>query len=89
LVKIIYPIILASVTKKKEEEIEFSGSIQSLLDYLCEKYKKIEKVFYNEEGFNRFINIYVNNEDIRNLNGFETEVKDDDVVKFIPAIAGG
>jgi len=88
-VKIVYPIILAAVTRKKEEEVEFSGDVEALINFLCEKYKGLKKVLYNKEGFNKFINIYVNNEDIRNLNGFETEVKANDTVKFIPAIAGG
>ncbi|RMH65339.1 MAG: MoaD/ThiS family protein, partial [Cyanobacteria bacterium J003] len=37
----------------------------------------------------RFVNFYVNNEDIRFLNGIETPLKDGDEVSIIPAIAGG
>jgi hypothetical protein len=37
----------------------------------------------------RFINLYVNNEDIRFLKGIETELKESDIVSIIPAIAGG
>ena len=87
--KIIYPLIMTAVTRKKEEEIEFEGDVNSLLNLLCERYPRLKKVLYNKEGFNRFINIYVNNEDVRNLNGFETELRRNDTVKFIPAIAGG
>lgn len=89
MVKVVYPLIMTAVTRKKEEEIEFEGDINSLLNLLCERYPRLKKVLYNNEGFNRFINIYVNNEDVRNLNGFETELKGNDTVKFIPAIAGG
>ncbi len=89
MVKIVYPIILAVVTRKKEEEIEFNGDVEALINFLCDRYKGLRKVLYNKEGFSRFINIYVNNEDIRNLNNFETEIKENDTVKFIPAIAGG
>ncbi len=87
--KIVYPIILAAVTRKKEEEIDFSGDVEGLISLLCERYRGLKKVLYDKDGFSRFINIYVNDEDIRNLNGFETEVRENDTVKFIPAIAGG
>jgi len=80
---------MTAVTRKKEEEIEFKGDVNSLLNLLCERYPKLKKVLYNDGEFNRFINVYVNNEDVRNLNGFETELKESDTIKFIPAIAGG
>jgi molybdopterin converting factor small subunit len=37
----------------------------------------------------RFVNIYLNDEDVRYLNGLETPVADDDVVSILPAVAGG
>ena len=44
----------------------------------------------DEEGqVRRFINLYVNNEDIRFLNGKDTELGENDTVSIIPAIAGG
>jgi molybdopterin converting factor small subunit len=89
MVKIVYPLIMTTVTRKEEEEFEFDGELTSLLEILCEKYPKLRKVLFNQEGFNRFINIYLNNEDIRNLDGFKTRVGDKDTIKFIPAIAGG
>jgi len=88
-VRVVYPLIMTTATRKKEEEIEFEGDLSSLIDLLCERYPQLKKVLYNKDGFNRFINIYVNNEDVRNLDGFETRLKVGDTVKFIPAIAGG
>jgi sulfur-carrier protein len=40
-------------------------------------------------GLRRFINVYVNDEDVRFLSGLETEVDDGDVVVVLPAVAGG
>jgi sulfur-carrier protein len=37
----------------------------------------------------RFVNIYVNDEDVRYLNGLETELTDGDIVSILPAVAGG
>ena len=37
----------------------------------------------------RFVNIYLNDEDVRYLNGLETPVAEDDVVSILPAVAGG
>jgi molybdopterin converting factor small subunit len=44
---------------------------------------------YDGDGLRRFINVYLNDEDIRFLNGERTTVKDGDRVSIIPAIAGG
>jgi molybdopterin converting factor small subunit len=89
MVKIVYPLIMTTVTRKGEEELEFNGELISLLEILCERYPKLRKVLFNNEGFNRFINIYINNEDVRNLDGLRTRVGNGDTIKFIPAIAGG
>ena len=56
-------------------ESQFPG----IKDRLCDENGEIRK----------FINIYVNEEDIRFLKGPDTEIKDDDTVSIIPAIAGG
>jgi molybdopterin converting factor small subunit len=44
----------------------------------------------NEEGdLHRFVNIYVNDEDVRYLGALETSVRDGDIVSILPAVAGG
>ena len=43
----------------------------------------------DDGSIRRFVNIYVNDEDIRFLDGADTEVKDGDSVTIVPAIAGG
>jgi molybdopterin converting factor small subunit len=44
---------------------------------------------HDDKGVRRFVNIYVGEEDIRLLEGLETELKDGDEVSIVPAIAGG
>jgi len=40
-------------------------------------------------GLHRFINVYVNDEDVRYLGSLETELKDGDTISILPAVAGG
>jgi sulfur-carrier protein len=65
------------------------GTVQAALADLSAKHPAIaERVFQNGK-VRQFINIYVNNEDIRYLDSLATPVKDGDEVAIIPAVAGG
>jgi len=46
-------------------------------------------VVSDEGGLHRFVNVYVNNEDVRYLGSLETEVTEGDTVSILPAVAGG
>jgi len=48
-----------------------------------------ERLCDSDGSIRKFINVYINEEDIRFLNGIETEIKENDTVSIIPAIAGG
>jgi len=48
-----------------------------------------QQLMANGEELHRFINVYVNDEDVRFLEGLETKVSDGDVVAILPAVAGG
>ena len=69
--------------------IEVSGSsVSSALDSLVEKYPPLKKQLYTDEGRLRsFVNVYLNDEDIRYLE--KTEVKAGDTISIVPSIAGG
>jgi len=71
--------------------VEVSGSsVGEVLNGLKEKAGGIEtRLFKGPNQLNRFVNIYVNDEDIRFLKNLETPVKAGDEVSIIPAIAGG
>ena len=64
--------------------------IAALLEALEQKHPGIKARICDETGkLRRFVNFYVNNEDIRFLQGLETELSEGDEVSIIPAIAGG
>ncbi len=72
-------------------EIEVSGSdIENIIDNLEANYSGIKERICDESGnVRRFVNIYLNDEDIRFLDGKSTVVTDGDEISIIPAIAGG
>ncbi|MGB7415969.1 MAG: MoaD/ThiS family protein, partial [Thermosynechococcaceae cyanobacterium] len=67
-----------------------AGDISELLEALEQNCPGIKARICDEEGkLRRFVNFYVNNEDIRFLDGQSTSLADGDEVSIIPAIAGG
>jgi molybdopterin synthase sulfur carrier subunit len=72
-------------------EVEGQGNtIGELIDHLNTTYPGLKDRICDEQGeIRRFINIYLNEEDIRFLTGKETPVKTGDEVSIVPAIAGG
>jgi molybdopterin synthase sulfur carrier subunit len=71
--------------------VETSGaSVGEVLNNLKSKAAGIEtRLFKGENQLNRFVNVYLNDEDIRFLKNLETPVKEGDEISIIPAIAGG
>jgi molybdopterin/thiamine biosynthesis adenylyltransferase/rhodanese-related sulfurtransferase/molybdopterin converting factor small subunit len=74
-----------------EREIHLEGrTVGELLDALTSRHDGLRAQLYDERGALRsFVNVYVNDEDIRNLEREETEVGEGDVVSIVPAVAGG
>ena len=88
LVKI--PTPLRRLTNEKDEVSTSSTTVESMIADLESPFPGIKDRLCDENGeIRKFINIYVNEEDIRFLKGPDTEIKDDDTVSIIPAIAGG
>ena len=73
------------------ETVETSArNLSELFDGLDQKYPGLKKVLCAEDGMpQRFLNIYVNDEDIRFLGGLQYSFNEGDEVLLIPAIAGG
>ena len=81
---------LLPVTGGKSEVEASSSSIASLLEELETNYPGMKERLCDEQGeLRRFVNIYVNEEDIRFLDGKETKINEGDEVSIIPASAGG
>jgi molybdopterin synthase sulfur carrier subunit len=84
------PTPLRKLTSDKDEVTINAANIAELIDQMEVQYPGIKSRLCDETGnVRRFINLYVNNEDIRFLSGKETALKDGDIVSIIPAIAGG
>lgn len=70
--------------------VEAAGSdVKSVLENLTTTYPGIKERIFDAGQLRRFINIYLNNEDIRYLDSLGTPVKDGDELAIIPAVAGG
>lgn len=84
------PTPLRRLTGEKDEVRVNAKNIEDLIQELEKQFPGIKERLCDETGnVRRFINLYVNNEDIRFLKGVETEINDSDVVSIVPAIAGG
>ena len=88
--KILIPTPLRQFVEKKDS-VELSGAtVGDLLAALTSQYSDLRRHLFSDEGKLRsFVNIYVNDEDIRYLNKNATPVKDSDTVSIVPSIAGG
>lgn len=73
-----------------DEEVSASGSnVGALIEDLEGKFPGIKERLVDEKGVRRFVNLYLGDEDIRFLDGLQTELKDGDELSIVPAIAGG
>ncbi len=89
-IKVRIPALLQKLTKNKDL-VECEGKdIRELVNDLDKQYPGMKERLSDENGkLRRFLNIYVNDEDIRFLKMDVTPLKDGDEVSIIPAIAGG
>ncbi|MEA5569728.1 MoaD/ThiS family protein [Calothrix sp. UHCC 0171] len=89
-VKVLVPTALQKFTNN-QATLECSGnSISELLNSLEQACPGIKERLCDESGQpRRFLNFYVNSEDIRFLDGTSTPLKDGDEVSIVPAVAGG
>ncbi len=84
------PTPLRKLVGEKDEITANAKNIKELIEDIERQFPGVKERLCDENGnVRRFINLYVNNEDIRFLKGVETELKESDVVSIIPAIAGG
>lgn len=89
-VKVRIPSPLLKLTNNQSEVNAEGATIADILNNLEAQFKGIKERICEENGTpRRFINIYLNEEDIRFLQGEKTTVKPGDEVSIIPAIAGG
>ena len=84
------PTALRPQVENKDSVSLAGGSVRDVLATLTKQYPELGKRLYKSENeLNRFINVYVNDEDIRFIDNLGTALKDGDEVSIVPAIAGG
>ncbi len=84
------PTPLRSITKGSADVQAKGDTVGDVVDDVERQYAGFKERLLDEGGeLRRFINIYVNGEDIRFLSGKATALKDGDEVSIVPAIAGG
>lgn len=89
-VKVIIPTPLRQYTERQDTIELNAGTVAEALSGLTSKYEGLRKHLFNEEGKLRsFVNIYLNDEDIRYLKKDQTPLNDNDVLSIVPSIAGG
>ncbi|GAB2754234.1 MULTISPECIES: MoaD/ThiS family protein [Amycolatopsis] len=73
-----------------EKSVEASGkTVLEVIDDVESRHGGIKARLVKDEKLHRFINVYVNDEDVRFAGGLEAEVKDGDTLTILPAVAGG
>ncbi len=88
-VEVRIPTILRTYTGGEKIVSAQGASLQELVANLDSSYPGIADRLVDEAGLRRFVNVYLNDEDVRFLDGLGTEVADGDSITILPAVAGG
>jgi len=89
-VKVIIPTPLRPYTGKKESVELQAATVGEALLSLTNLFADLKKHLYSDDGRLRsFVNVYVNDEDIRYLRGDQTPLCEGDILSIVPSIAGG
>jgi molybdopterin synthase sulfur carrier subunit len=92
MVRVRFSAALNSVTKERETTIDLQEDItvKELINKLVDKYGEgLEKRLLEKGEIRRFVNFYVNGDDIRHSGGLDAPIKNDDEVSILPAVSGG
>src|ERR1700691_3332149 len=88
--KVLIPTPLRQFTEKQDSVTVPGGTVRGVLNALTDQYPELRRQIFTDEGKVRsFVNVYLNDEDIRYLNKEATETKDGDTLSLVPSIAGG
>jgi molybdopterin synthase sulfur carrier subunit len=83
------PILRQAVGGAREVDVD-GGSVREVLDDLTTRFPAVRGHLLDDGGdLNRFVNVYVNNEDVRLGQGLDTAVDSESTVIVLPAMAGG
>jgi sulfur-carrier protein len=83
------PVLRPSVGGEKELTAD-GASVGEILRSLADEHPETQtQLFASDGGLNRYVNVYLNDEDVRVLDGLDTAVGDADTLVILPAMAGG
>ncbi len=90
MVRVLIPTALRQYTEGAKSQVDVRATTvsQALVKLLTENQKLAKHIVDEEGNLRNFVNIFLNNEDIRYLGGQETKVSDSDTIRIVPAIAG-
>jgi MoaD family protein len=84
------PPVLRSSTGGEKEVPADGSNVGEVLRELAGRHPGTERQLFQEDGqLNRYVNVYLNDEDVRVLEGLDTPVKESDTLVILPAMAGG
>ncbi len=83
------PVLRAAVGGEKELSAD-GGNVREILRSVADSHPDTQtQLFAADGGLNRYVNVYLNDEDVRVLDGLDTAVSDRDTLVILPAMAGG
>ncbi len=88
-IKVRIPTPLRTLTGGAESVDIEAKTVREMVENLEASHAGMKERLMDDKGVRRFVNLYVGEEDIRFLDGLDTELKDGDEVSIVPAIAGG
>ena len=83
------PTILRTYTDGAKQVEGTGATLDDLISDLEQRYSGLRGRLIDDGNLRRFVNVYLNDEDVRFLDGLATKVKDGDTVTVLPAVAGG
>ena len=88
--KVIIPTALRQYAGQRDEVELAGGTVGDVLNDLTAQYPELRRQLYTEDDrLRNYVNVYLNDEDVRYLKNTDTKVRDGDTIYIIPAIAGG
>jgi len=82
------PVLRASMGGERELSAD-GGNVGDVLRALVDAHPQTEAQLFSNGELNRYVNVYLNDEDVRVLDGLDTPVGDSDTLVILPAMAGG
>ncbi len=83
------PTILRPYVKDQRRVVGDGATLSALIDNLDSDYPGIKDRIVDEGAIRRYVNVYINSEDVRFLDGVNSKLSDGDEVDILPAVAGG